>query len=122
LHHNNLYAVTPDQDLKITQANTDGLINWLPASPAYTRQIHYIMTKASRDTVGSPDKSVLHYKVYERELSATYRILWHLDSSCYRDKVNRAAGQRAGALFFARHLDYFIFTQNSHPLPGLGTV
>jgi hypothetical protein len=27
---------------------------------------------------------------------------------------------RAG--FFARHLDYFIVTQNSHPSPGLGTV
>jgi hypothetical protein len=24
--------------------------------------------------------------------------------------------------FFARHLDYFIVTQNSHPSPGLGTV
>jgi hypothetical protein len=32
------------------------------------------------------------------------------------------AGRRAGALFFARHLDYFIVTQNSQPLPGLGTV
>ena len=38
------------------------------------------------------------------------------------DKVNRAAGRRAGALFFARHLDYFIVTQNSQSLPGLGTV
>jgi hypothetical protein len=25
-------------------------------------------------------------------------------------------------LFFARHLDYFIMTRNSQPLPGLGTV
>jgi len=25
-------------------------------------------------------------------------------------------------LFFARHLDYFIMTQSSHILPGLGTV
>jgi hypothetical protein len=31
-------------------------------------------------------------------------------------------GRRAGALFFAHHLDYFIVTQNSHTLPGLGTV
>jgi hypothetical protein len=30
-------------------------------------------------------------------------------------------GRRAGALFFARHLDYFIVTQNSQSLPGLGT-
>ena len=36
--------------------------------------------------------------------------------------LRRAAGQRASALFFARHLDYFIVTQNSHPSPGLGTV
>jgi len=32
------------------------------------------------------------------------------------------AGRRAGASFFARHLDYFIVTRNSQPLPGLGTV
>ena len=31
-------------------------------------------------------------------------------------------GRRSGALFFARHLDYFIVTQNSHPSPGLGTI
>ena len=36
--------------------------------------------------------------------------------------LRRAAGHRAGALFFARHLDYFIVTQNSQSLPGLGTV
>jgi len=34
----------------------------------------------------------------------------------------RAVGRRAGASFFARHLDYFIVTRNSQPLPGLGTV
>jgi hypothetical protein len=44
------------------------------------------------------------------------------DCSCYRDKVNRAAGRRSGALFFAHRLDYFIMTQNSQPSPGLGTV
>jgi len=38
-----------------TAYNSDGLINWLPASPAYSRQMRYSMTKASRDTVGSPD-------------------------------------------------------------------
>jgi len=31
-------------------------------------------------------------------------------------------GRRTGALFFVRHLDCFILTQNSHPSPGLGTV
>jgi len=68
----------------------------------------------------------MHYKVYESELSATYQILWHPDCSCCRDKVNGAAGRLRqladGALFFARHLDYFIVTQNLHPSPGLGTV
>ena len=57
-----------------------------------------------------------HYKVYERELLATYQILWHPDCSCWRDKVNRAAGRRAGALFFARHLDYFIVTGQLLPI------
>jgi len=33
-----------------------------------------------------------------------------------------AVGRRAGALFFARHLDNFIVTQNSQPSPGLGTI
>ena len=31
-------------------------------------------------------------------------------------------GRRAGALFFAHHLDCFIVTRSSQPLPGLGTV
>jgi hypothetical protein len=31
------------------------------------------------------------------------------------------AGRRSGASFFARHLDYFIMTRNSQPLPGLST-
>ena len=31
-------------------------------------------------------------------------------------------GRRSGALFFAHHLDCFIVTRNSQPLPGLGTV
>jgi hypothetical protein len=36
---------------------------------------------------------------------------WYLDKSCCRDNVNRAAGRRSGALFFARHLDCFIITR-----------
>jgi hypothetical protein len=36
--------------------------------------------------------------------------------------LRRAAGRRAGAVFFARHLDYFAVTRNSQPLPGLGTL
>ena len=31
-------------------------------------------------------------------------------------------GRRSVALFFARHLDCFIVTQNSHPSPGLSAV
>jgi hypothetical protein len=34
----------------------------------------------------------------------------------------KSIGLADGALFFARHLDCFILTQNSHPSPGLGTV
>jgi hypothetical protein len=61
-------------------------------------------------------------KVYASKHQPTYQILWHPDRSCCRDKVNRAAGRRAGALFFAHRLDYFIMTKNSQSLPGFGTV
>ena len=44
------------------------------------------------------------------------------DSFIFRDSIVRLAGRRTGASFFARHLDYFIVTRNSQPLPGLGTV
>ena len=37
-------------------------------------------------------------KVFARKLLSTYKNLWHPDCSCCRDKVNRAAGRRAGAL------------------------
>ena len=74
------------------------------------------MASAARTTSQSAPK------VYVRKILPTYKILLHLDCSCCRDKVNRAGGRRSGALFFARHLDYFIVTQNSHPSPGLGTV
>jgi hypothetical protein len=45
-----------------------------------------------------------------REIFNPLIILLQPDKSCYRDKVSRAAGRRAGALFFARRLDYFIMT------------
>jgi hypothetical protein len=60
-------------------------------------------------------------KVYASKFISTYHILWHPDCSCCRDKVNMAAGRRS-SLFFARHLDCFIVTQNFHSSPGLGTV
>jgi hypothetical protein len=51
-----------------------------------------------------------------------YKMLWHPDSFVYRDSIVGAVGRRAGASFFARHLDYFIVTRNSQSLPGLGTI
>ena len=39
-------------------------------------------------------------------------MLWHPDSFVSRDSIIGAAGHRSGALFFARHRDYFIVTQN----------
>jgi hypothetical protein len=35
-----------------------------------------------------------------------------MDSFIYRDSIFGLAGRRAGALFFALHLDYFIVTRN----------
>ena len=46
----------------------------------------------------------------------------HLDCFVSRDNIVGAVGRRSGALFFARHRDYFIMTRNSQPLPGLGTL
>jgi hypothetical protein len=39
-------------------------------------------------------------------------MLWHPDSFVYRDSIIGAVSRRAGALFFARHRDYFIVTRN----------
>jgi hypothetical protein len=39
-------------------------------------------------------------------------MLWHTDSCVSRDSIFGLAGRRAGALFFARHQDYFIVTRN----------
>jgi hypothetical protein len=38
-------------------------------------------------------------------------MLWHPDSFVYLDSIIGAVGRRAGALFFARHRDYFIVTR-----------
>jgi hypothetical protein len=51
-------------------------------------------------------------KIYARKLCSIYKILWRPDSFVYRDSIFGLAGRRAGALFFARHLDYFIVTRN----------
>ena len=51
---------------------------------------------------------------YEPFISFSALRLFRLPGQSLR----RAAGRRAGALFFARHLDYFIVTRNFHPLIG----
>jgi hypothetical protein len=81
--------------------NTDGLINCLrqPGQPHYQH----------------PKSMVLN--------------LLQLIRYCVTRTVPAAETESIGlpayaqlAAFFAHHLDYFILTQNSHPLPGLGTV
>ena len=47
--------------------------NCLPASPAYSRKIRYNITKASRDTVSSPDCFVISPKVYKSKFKPTYK-------------------------------------------------
>jgi hypothetical protein len=39
-------------------------------------------------------------------------MLWHPDSFVSRDSIFGLVGHCAGALFFARHRDYFIVTRN----------
>jgi hypothetical protein len=50
--------------------------------------------------------------IYALKSCSIYKILWHPDSFVYRDSIIGAVGRRAGALFFARHLDCFIMTPN----------
>jgi hypothetical protein len=72
-------------------ANTDGLIKCLP--PAQ-------------------DKFVTIPNIYARKLCNFYTVQWQPDSLIYRDSIVGLVGRRSGALFFARHRDYFIVTQN----------
>jgi hypothetical protein len=74
-----------------TNANSDGLIKCL-------RQRH--------------DSFSVNPNIYALNLSAIYKILWYPDSFISRDSIFGAVGRRAGASFFARHLDYFIVTRN----------
>jgi hypothetical protein len=60
--------------------------------------------------------------IYTLKFCSVYKMLWHPDSFIIRDSIIGAVGRRSGALFFARHLDYLIVTQNSQLSPGLGTV
>ena len=82
-------------------ANSDGLIKCLPPTQ---------------------DSFVASPKIYASKLCSLYKVLWHPDSFNSRDSIFGLAGRRAGALFFARHRDYFIVTRSSQTLPGLVTV
>jgi hypothetical protein len=50
--------------------------------------------------------------IYTLKFCSVYKMLWHLDSFITRDSIIGAVGRRAGALFFARHRDYFVVTRN----------
>ena len=51
-------------------------------------------------------------KVYERKIAAVYQLLCTPTVLSPGTKSMWAAGHRAGVVFFARHLDSFIVTQN----------
>jgi hypothetical protein len=68
------------------------------------------------------DSLSVNPNIYALKFCSVYKILWHPDSFVSRDSIIGAVGRRSGASFFARHLDYFIVTRNSQPLPGLGTL
>ena len=46
----------------------------------------------------------MHSKVYASKFISTYQILWHLDRSCCRDKVNGAAANAHAPMVFATQL------------------
>ena len=62
-------------------------------------------------------------KIYALKSCTIYKILWHPDSFVYLDSIIGlqadpafGEGRRAGALFFARHLDYSVMTPNLTPI------
>jgi hypothetical protein len=71
--------------------NSDGLINCLPPTQ---------------------DSFVTSPKIYAFKLCPIYKIQCHPDSFVSLDSIFGLAGRRTGALFFARHLDCFIMTQD----------
>jgi hypothetical protein len=104
-----------------TNHNTDGLINYLIPIRGISMssdRMNFLSCFANQIVVGprlpfatrTISQSALN--VYAIKFISTYQVLLHPDCSCCQDKVNRAAGRRSGALFFARHLDYYIVTQN----------
>ena len=76
--------------------NTDGIINCL----------------------GSPDGLSMTPKVYASIFSSTYYVFRYHDSSCYRDRVSGAAGQRSVAKVFAKPSGQFCHDEtNTESLP-----
>ena len=55
----------------------------------------------------SPDNFVISSKSLCEKLNSTYQNFVYRDKSCYRDKVNRAAGRRAVVMVFAAPLRQF---------------
>ena len=51
-------------------------------------------------------------RINARNFRSIYKILWHPDSFVSRNSIFGLAGRRAGVLFFAHYLDYFIVTRN----------
>ena len=94
--------------------NTDGLINWLRQSglllnqPPKSMRVNSFQLIKFCDTRTDPAAETKSIGL-PADLPAGRQARW-----CF-------ACLPAGR-FFARHLDYFIMTQNSQSLPGLGTV
>ena len=61
---------------------------------------------------GSPDNFVIDPKVYAFNFISVYKILWHPDKSCIRDKVSWAAGRRAAGSVFCSPFIKFTMTRN----------
>src|SRR5450759_3775486 len=61
---------------------------------------------------GSPDSLIINPKVYAFNFISVYKILWHPDKSCIRDKVKWAAGRRAAGSVFCSPFIKFTMTIN----------
>src|SRR5450759_1344844 len=61
---------------------------------------------------GSPDSFIISPKVYTFNFISVYKILWHPDKSCIRDKVTWAAGRRAAGSGFCSPFIKFTMTRN----------
>jgi hypothetical protein len=61
---------------------------------------------------GSPDSLIINPKVYAFNFISIYKILFHPDKSCIRDKVSWAAGRRAAGSIFCSPFIKFPMTRN----------